>query len=272
MHVSLVECNLAVGVEVPPVDVLPAALTDLMLSYDCYVGPRRLRDQWLKVLAQALPLSLTNLHLRVGCHDIGPDGAAALASVLLQLQLRRLRLDFSRCPIGDAGLSSLAESLPHTLQALNMDLMGCGIHERGARALARAIPPTLLDLDLNFWLCDIGDAGAVAIAAGLPRCLVSLSLNFLGANMDGFADDIAYDNDTEEWWPELFDDPERLATYYVSEVAAREVVAQIPAGLNTLSLTFDYRIKGKDEIRAATIGRFALPEGYRSGVHFDRAD
>ena len=78
-------------------------------------------------------------------------------------------------PLGDAGASALADSLPATLCFLSVPNIGCG--DIGMTALAKALPRTsirALDCNAND---AIGDAGWEALALTLPKLATLQDLN-----------------------------------------------------------------------------------------------
>ena len=126
-------------------------------------------DEGATALAPALA-QLTRLKvLGLACNDIGDAGAAALAPALAQMTgLERCGL--SNNEIGDAGAAALAPALAQMTGLTNLHLnRNHNIGDEGATALAPALAQMTrlkwLDLAYN----DIGDAGAAALAPALAQ-------------------------------------------------------------------------------------------------------
>jgi hemoglobin-like flavoprotein/tRNA A-37 threonylcarbamoyl transferase component Bud32 len=132
------------------------ALWPLIRTLD--LSGRGLADREATELARN-PAMQPITHLVLASNEIGPAGAAALASSEHLAGVVALDLSYNR--LGSAGAEHLAGS--GTLRALTT--LGLADNGLGARAAAALSAGTLRLLDLDLSGNDVGAAGAVAIAA-----------------------------------------------------------------------------------------------------------
>lgn len=93
--------------------------------------------------------------------------------------LRKLSLDYSSIPVGDAGALRVAARLPPRLRRLSLGFADSGVSARGARGLLEGLPATSLTaLELSFAGCPgMKDALLETLASRLPPQLERLGLD-----------------------------------------------------------------------------------------------
>ena len=129
------------------------------------LNTKSLGNRGTTALAQALRGNTELTVLKLENCSIGPQGAAALASVLSETKIEKLDLDANA--IGAEGAAALANALASS-RLEELDLEQNGIGDRGAAALAAALRGsslTILDVEVN----GIGDEGGTALARALRR-------------------------------------------------------------------------------------------------------
>ena len=122
--------------------------------------------------------------LNLSCNRLGPEGASALATLLLPNCLGLQDLILKKCSLGPFGASALAAGLPPNIRCLHLSTNWLG--DEGVEALSDAIrrrcPQTLQRLKLG--RSNLGPRGACAVAEVLLCCskleVVSLKHNRLG--------------------------------------------------------------------------------------------
>jgi Ran GTPase-activating protein (RanGAP) involved in mRNA processing and transport len=137
---------------------------------------------WLTVVLSNCP-SLTSLHLS---HNwICAEGAAGLAPSLAIHGHSLRSLNVRANHLGDAGLCSIARSLPASIETL--DLSFNEIREEGAVCLGEALLrlPSLLSLDLSY--NRIGSLGTTRIVDALPSSVQNLMLSCISMGQDGLS-------------------------------------------------------------------------------------
>ena len=116
------------------------------------------------------------------------DNFESLICRLLDDDYQVAAVDLSGCPIGDAGVSRLADALTDNTHVRQLWLRNCSMGDVGAQTLALCLEQNMSIADLFLADNDIGDEGLVAISDALASSnstLISLEFDDNDVGEDG---------------------------------------------------------------------------------------
>jgi len=142
----------------------------------------RIGDEGLQALARVLPGNLFLQFLNLYNNEIGPEGAAALGTLLQENSTALLELHLGRNRVDGTGTASLATASQNNDTLLVLSLDDNMIGDEGTLALAECLLSNTILLRLGLRNNKIGNAGAMALARSLRGDTKLQKLN-LDANL-----------------------------------------------------------------------------------------